>query len=193
MGGKHNQGLNLPCQQCGKIKYVPPYRANSYKYCSRRCMALSARVSCVSICETCNKEFTHIASRANKAKYCSPLCYHRAMDKKGSITLTCKHCGKEFYGSPSDIGKRKYCSRACVNKESKTTWKAVFSTVRKNMIARGMLDKCERCGFDSSPNILGVHHKDRNRNNNELENLEVLCPNCHSMEHMKHIPHGFKE
>jgi len=28
-----------------------------------------------------------------------------------------------------------------------------------------------------------VHHKDRNRENNEIENLELLCPNCHSEDH----------
>lgn len=27
---------------------------------------------------------------------------------------------------------------------------------------------------------LEVHHKDSNRTNNQLENLQLLCPNCHS-------------
>jgi 5-methylcytosine-specific restriction endonuclease McrA len=61
------------------------------------------------------------------------------------------------------------------------------------MLRRKMLLKCERCGYDKEPQILGVHHKDRNRNNNGLSNLEVLCPMCHSLEHRKHLPHGFVE
>ncbi|MBI3573571.1 hypothetical protein HY090_00790 [Candidatus Kaiserbacteria bacterium] len=28
-----------------------------------------------------------------------------------------------------------------------------------------------------------MHHKDRNRNNNSLGNLELICPNCHYEEH----------
>ena len=28
---------------------------------------------------------------------------------------------------------------------------------------------------------LELHHKDGNRYNNDLENLEILCPNCHSL------------
>lgn len=28
---------------------------------------------------------------------------------------------------------------------------------------------------------LEVHHKDGNKRNNKLENLEILCPNCHSL------------
>jgi predicted HNH restriction endonuclease len=30
---------------------------------------------------------------------------------------------------------------------------------------------------------LNVHHKDWNHENNDLGNLELLCPNCHSEEH----------
>ena len=43
--------------------------------------------------------------------------------------------------------------------------------------------KCEQCGLSEwldKPISLEVHHKDGNHLNNELENLELLCPNCHS-------------
>jgi chromosome segregation protein len=43
--------------------------------------------------------------------------------------------------------------------------------------------KCERCKYSKIPEVLHVHHKDRNRNNNIIENLEVLCPTCHEEEH----------
>jgi 5-methylcytosine-specific restriction endonuclease McrA len=46
--------------------------------------------------------------------------------------------------------------------------------------ARG--GKCERCGYNKLE-ILQVHHKDRNRENSNLDNLELLCPNCHFEEH----------
>jgi 5-methylcytosine-specific restriction endonuclease McrA len=42
--------------------------------------------------------------------------------------------------------------------------------------------QCERCRY-SKYEILQVHHKDRNRQNNELSNLELICPNCHYEEH----------
>ncbi len=43
--------------------------------------------------------------------------------------------------------------------------------------------KCERCGYAKYPEILEVHHKDRNRANGNPDNLELLCPNCHTEEH----------
>ena len=42
---------------------------------------------------------------------------------------------------------------------------------------------CERCGlteWNGSPIVLQLHHKDGNPLNNNLSNLEILCPNCHS-------------
>lgn len=43
--------------------------------------------------------------------------------------------------------------------------------------------KCERCAYDKYE-ILHVHHKNRNHKDNEIENLELICPNCHYEEHL---------
>ena len=176
------------CRQCNTQFFVPNYRKNIAVYCSRNCQALASREKIITTCVTCGNEFTHISSRANKAKYCSRSCYHKGQKGKGSIEYTCQHCDKKFLGSPSH--KRKFCSRACVNKSNKSVWNPSFITARKAMASREMIMKCNRCGYSDCPEILGVHHRDRNRKNNNLENLEVLCPNCHSLEHRKHIAHG---
>ncbi len=42
--------------------------------------------------------------------------------------------------------------------------------------------KCNRCGVVDK-RVLLVHHRDRNRRNNKVENLEVMCYNCHAIEH----------
>lgn len=44
--------------------------------------------------------------------------------------------------------------------------------------------RCENCGnieWLGQPITLEVHHKDGDHLNNELDNLELLCPNCHSL------------
>ena len=43
--------------------------------------------------------------------------------------------------------------------------------------------KCENCGLETwleKPITLEVHHKDGEHLNNELDNFQLLCPNCHS-------------
>ena len=175
------------CKHCRTKFTVANYRKDIATYCSRKCMALDSRLQLISDCAECGNTFTHIASRANKAKYCSPTCYHKAMSRKGTMEYSCHHCGVKFLSAPSR--KRKYCSKTCVNKASKENFNPVFTTVRKAMARRNLLVKCEKCGFDAQPKILGVHHKDGNRKNNAMENLAVLCPNCHSLEHLQHIPH----
>ena len=42
--------------------------------------------------------------------------------------------------------------------------------------------KCEECGIDLLKEEIRpeCHHKDGNSRNNDISNIEVLCPNCHS-------------
>lgn len=44
-------------------------------------------------------------------------------------------------------------------------------------------NKCEICGITKwlgNPIVCQLHHIDGNNQNNNLENLQILCPNCHS-------------
>lgn len=50
--------------------------------------------------------------------------------------------------------------------------------LRKRLIAEGLKeDKCERCGYTEN---LELHHINGNHYDNRLENLQILCPNCHA-------------
>lgn len=108
----------------------------------------------------------------------------------------CGYCSKDIYKKPSRLKSVKsgmvFCSRAC--KEKAQSLDSDFPSIRpshyKNgeytyrrraFSAKGLI--CERCGYCKVPAILEVHHKDRNRANNHVDNLLVLCPNCHHEEH----------
>ena len=55
---------------------------------------------------------------------------------------------------------------------------------RQYLIRSGRSSRCEGCGFnDGFGRRTHVHHKDRNRKNNNLDNLQVLCTDCHANEH----------
>lgn len=178
----------LKCQHCGKEVKIPKYREGSFKYCSKSCKAKAALTKIISVCEYCGREFEHIFCRANKAKYCCKECYYKAMHLKGSVEVTCKYCNKKFLTSPSH--KRVFCCKKCKSMYELQSGPENTVNARKWFERRGLLLRCEECGYDSHPEILGVHHKDHNHHNNSLENLIVLCPICHSLKHKKHIVHG---
>jgi len=61
-------------------------------------------------------------------------------------------------------------------------WKNGIQGYRKRAFKRfGKI--CNRCNIKEEK-VLLVHHKDRDRTNNRLKNLEVLCRNCHTLDHL---------
>ena len=42
---------------------------------------------------------------------------------------------------------------------------------------------CAHCGF-GIPDVLEVVHIDCDRSNNDISNLDILCPNCHKMHEL---------
>ena len=72
------------------------------------------------------------------------------------------------------------------------TKKRYFSDGERQVVYRRDSGVCKRCGrlasfrreFDRR--LVGlVHHKDENRQNNELDNLEWVCFSCHAKIHNK--------
>jgi DNA invertase Pin-like site-specific DNA recombinase len=64
------------------------------------------------------------------------------------------------------------------------------SSLKKRLIEEGLKEnKCEICGiseWNGKELCLELHHKDGNHYNNNLGNLQILCPNCHSQsEHFR--------
>ncbi len=63
--------------------------------------------------------------------------------------------------------------------------KEISSWKLKNRLLKEHLKEnvCEMCGiseWNGKPISCQLHHKDGNNANNSLDNLQMLCPNCHS-------------
>lgn len=109
----------------------------------------------------------------------------------------CKRCGKEltinqyhntFCGQKCAalFKKEEYLSNWKNGTESGNRQNGQISNYVRNYLLENREYKCERCGWGEINPVtnkvpLEIHHKDGNYKNNSEDNLEVLCPNCHSL------------
>jgi hypothetical protein len=61
--------------------------------------------------------------------------------------------------------------------------------LRRSAVLKQHANQCAHCGWDRIPEVLELHHIDRDRSNNLL----VLCPTCRQVErYLQLVPHiGF--
>lgn len=129
-------------------------------------------------CKVCNKAIYRRPVQLAGAVYCSRACY--GLGQRREVRFCA--CGKQL--TPK---QRFTCSQACTNKRRLGTKynkgvkiKALAVLVRE---LRGA--KCEDCGYDTVPGILEIHHVVRKADggSDAIENLVLLCPNCHAIRH----------
>lgn len=136
-------------------------------------------------CKVCSKLIYRrpVEIERNKGRvFCSNACYGIATRKESPCVI----CGVPILAHLH----KKTCSRACANtnragikyKIGRPRDKAQEIRAIKLRLFDQRGGTCERCGY-SKKEILHVHHKDRNRKNNDPSNLELICPNCHYEEH----------
>jgi hypothetical protein len=152
-------------------------------------------------CERCGWPFQaphYTGNKHNKdRKYCSIECRKLANPPK-IHNLTCDYCGETFYRSQSNLKKSKsglrFCSRVCKDLAQRIEngnpqihpphyGNGISGWNYREVARKHHPKKCNRCGYEELPGILRVHHKDRDRSNSDPENLEILCPNCHEIDH----------
>jgi len=96
----------------------------------------------------------------------------------------CLYCNEEF--EYKRMTRNKYCSIKCQQnfqrKEKIENGTAKPRTLKKYLIET-MRNKCSVCGiteWNKKPIVMELEHIDGNSENNDLSNLTLICPNCHS-------------
>lgn len=151
-------------------------------------------------CLNCNKSIdyykqvrTDFCGRSCSAKYRAKLDirigiqhpYSRGREKK-----ICGNCHQEFL---PERDKQNFCSCDC-DKQVKRNIRIteiesdviVGSSSLRNYLMNKYNEKCQTCGWGernstSQTVCLDMHHIDGNSKNSKLSNVQLLCPNCHSL------------
>ena len=145
-------------------------------------------------CKVCLNSFYAKPSALLKGngKYCSTDCQY-AVQKTGK-DVPCDECGAMTYKRPKDIGRSKskkfFCGKSCQTKwrnkiyigDKHKNFKTGEGSYRVFMSRSKLLKQCQLCKTKDE-RALAVHHIDKNRKNNKIENLAWLCHNCHFLVH----------
>ena len=106
------------------------------------------------------------------------------------LVLPKKHLvnlGIEYKGNPHRKGLPHVESQKDASRYFDNSIPISASKLRRMLIRDGYKEEvCERCGrteWMGEPIPLELHHKDFNHYNNNLDNLQILCSNCHMQVH----------
>ncbi len=146
------------------------------------------RVKKIRRCINCDKEIS-----SQGIKFCSHSCSAtytnkvRGCKSRESSRTDCVICNKPCFKY------NKCCSKDCyklfnlnkINDRIKKGESVSFGTIRKHFILKHGA-KCMKCGWCEVHPITGlvpihVDHIDGNSDNNSENNLQIVCPNCHSL------------
>lgn len=138
------------------------------------------------------------ATETNNGKYCSRSCAikvnNRTPKRKKKNPISCAQCSKETYNT-------RFCSNTCQHDyyssqkiarwvagdhSAMTTPTGYLSNTARVLLLKSAGHKCSLCGWDKKNVLtnkcpLEIDHINGDPTDNRMENLRVLCPNCHSL------------
>lgn len=132
--------------------------------------------------------------RDNRKHHICPQCQKE--DRNSSkVKCECSYCHQKFFRAASKINNSKssliFCCREHKDLAQRIESGLAFQKIRpfhydladgknyREKAFRFYEHKCAICNWNEDIDCLEVHHIDENRENNDIENLIILCPLCH--------------
>ena len=121
-------------------------------------------------------------------KFCNRTCSATYNNKLRNKDKNCLSCGKELKNKSSNCCNYK-CHNDLLWKQRKEKIKnGDYNNINSSLFKKYVIEirgyRCEKCSNNKwlDHNIpLNLHHKDGDSTNNNLDNLELLCLNCHGI------------
>lgn len=147
-------------------------------------------------CLDCGQEKPHRevvnGKKIIRTKFCNVACSlnHTAKNRKKKERKKCLNCQE-----PCKTRKSIYCCSSCqfelqekiiIDKVKNNDTKGLSAITIKKALIKIHGEKCMKCGWNKiHPTTkkvpIELNHKDGNSENNETKNVELICPNCHSL------------
>ena len=174
---------NLP--ECS-VEFNPTRRGHIFCCAAHQSKSVVTRTFKTSVCFNCGDDFYHVDAAR---KFCSRSCSAKSSNVSRVRYRKCRSCSqlvttKVTYCDGCD--PKFYIDRWILGLESGSNKDGQLKAGCRNYLLVQASHKCPQCGW-SIPNpvtgkpILTINHIDGNWKNNCIENLEVLCYNCHTL------------
>lgn len=186
------RGAVLTCKECSKEFKVSPSRANTAVYCSKGCADLNRsdmmpkkRVS--KVCPCCGVTFEVPECHIDRRKYCSNECRNRDQSYLAAQSERMSRDGNPMWNGGSTFHSNGYlyefahehpfASNGYVF-QHRLVMEAHLKSNHPDSPFLVMIGET----LYLSPNYV-VHHKDENKTNNAIENLECMTASDHRSHH----------
>ena len=170
------------CALCGK--QFRTQKADT-KYCSLSCgvQDTTSKIQKQLVCVDCG---THFTFRGRTTKKRCQLC-----TKHYNVVKTMRSRKKKHPEVQIGIGSgRSQNTNTLRDQEKLLKRRLKYLSNKQNLKITKYRSKvitgndfCCLCGFSKYQEALVVHHKDMDRTNNNVQNLSILCSNCHMHVH----------
>ena len=176
------------CPRCNKT-FFRICAKEKKMFCSDECR--HDRVERIEVaCSQCGKILKKTVARLRKVNFCCKSCQDAYWTKNVKDCLNCgaKTRWKKFcsHQCQRDFAQKIYIQRWLNGQEDGMAGSDGLSDRINKYLREQRGNQCEKCGWKEVHPVTGrvpitVNHIDGHHTNNHINNLELLCPNCHSL------------